>query len=1369
VERRFELSGDRATVPALVHAKTGATVRLAWSGPADPQPGDVSVLELRNGVPVRDAAGTVTVSGGIVAIRDLPQGEYAVEFVPSLATTLLRVAAGETVTGNVVSPALTMELSAPAPLSIAGMAMTQLPGNEGKEARRVLVFQIGNAGEETRVHILASRFLPQFDAFDALGRDHLPQPGAWTNAWRPSLFQSARTIGEEYRYVLDRRGAKRFAGNLLTRPGLLLNPWSIADTVTGKQQAAAGEDAVAMDAERPASAAAPAPTAADAKKDASLPVPMEADLSFLGMPGMVSINLRPDKDGRVAIDAALLADRQMVRVMAVGSDSAAVRDFILPTPPLALRDIRLTDALDPQQHYSRQNRVSLLEKDVPFEFRDALTATWQNVGSLGAAHGLLFSLTGNAQLAEFSWLMEWPTLAPARKAELYSRYACHELHFFLSRKDPEFFSKVIAPYLVSKRDKTFMDHYLLGSDLSGYLRPWQYSGLNTAERILLASRMEPERAAVQRMIRDWLATQPRNPQRDAFLFETALNGRALSVENGVALSGGMLQLQDGSDWGGFGGGDRQRDGDNKFYFKRGEMDRLSVDQPVNEPGAPAVAAGLMAGKPGAAMTAKGARNELGQAVEESEKLLKEVAAGSAGDELRRLDEARDKSAVDFAERKAGRGLNREKAREVLSRRSNAAAKAERFFRQTEQTKEWAENNYYHLLIAQQNAGLVPHNRFWLDYAAWDGAKPFVSAHLADAAGSFTEMVLALAVLDLPFPSGARAAKTERKENRVTLTPAGKGILFHQEIRAAEPDNEGAKLLVSQNFYRQGDRFIEEAGEKLDKFVTGEFLTGVVYGCQVVVTNPSSSVQKLDLLFQIPKGAVPVLQTQMTRSMPIVLEPYHTGTFDFHFYFPVPGKFPHYPVHLSRNFRTAASAEAFTFTVVDRLTTADKASWEYVSQNAEPAEVLAFLRDRNLYTLNLDLMLWRMQNVDFAKEVLTLLRSRHVWHAGAASYALLHNFPDGVTDYLMHSDGFLAQCGPALESPAVRIDPVERRTYQHLEYSPLINARAHTLGSSRVILNDKLRAQFEAFCRVLSCRPALGDEDHLAAAYYLALQDRTEEAVARFNRVDPAKIAEGLPYDYLKAWLALSQEDTATARAMATAHANHPVDRWRTKFTELASQLDEIEGRQPAAAPADDRDASQDRLAAQEPALALKLENRSVALTTRNLGEVTVNYYPMDLEFLFSANPFVTQDTSRFRMIRPNRSDRVAIPAGGQHAFALPEEFRSANVLVEVSGGGITRSEAAYANELDVQLSEGFGRLEVRHAGDRKPLAKVYVKVFAEVNGVPVFYKDGYTDLRGKFDYASLSTGDLDGASRFSILIMSDQHGATVREARPPAR
>ncbi len=48
---------------------------------------------------------------------------------------------------------------------------------------------------------------------------------------------------------------------------------------------------------------------------------------------------------------------------------------------------------------------------------------------------------------------------------------------------------------------------------------------------------------------------------------------------------------------------------------------------------------------------------------------------------------------------------------------------------------------------------------------------------------------------------------------------------------------------------------------------------------------------------------------------------------------------------------------------------------------------------------------------------------------------------------------------------------------------------------------------------------------------------------------------------------------------------------------------------------------------------------------------------------------------------------------------------------------------------------------------------MYVKVFAGVNGIPTFNKDRYTDLRGKFDHAFLSTGDLDGATRFSVIMM----------------
>ena len=47
-----------------------------------------------------------------------------------------------------------------------------------------------------------------------------------------------------------------------------------------------------------------------------------------------------------------------------------------------------------------------------------------------------------------------------------------------------------------------------------------------------------------------------------------------------------------------------------------------------------------------------------------------------------------------------------------------------------------------------------------------------------------------------------------------------------------------------------------------------------------------------------------------------------------------------------------------------------------------------------------------------------------------------------------------------------------------------------------------------------------------------------------------------------------------------------------------------------------------------------------------------------------------------------------------------------------------------------------------------------------------FYKDGYTDLRGRFDYTSLNTNELDIVRKFALLVYSDEYGAIVRERHP---
>jgi len=50
------------------------------------------------------------------------------------------------------------------------------------------------------------------------------------------------------------------------------------------------------------------------------------------------------------------------------------------------------------------------------------------------------------------------------------------------------------------------------------------------------------------------------------------------------------------------------------------------------------------------------------------------------------------------------------------------------------------------------------------------------------------------------------------------------------------------------------------------------------------------------------------------------------------------------------------------------------------------------------------------------------------------------------------------------------------------------------------------------------------------------------------------------------------------------------------------------------------------------------------------------------------------------------------------------------------------------------------------------LPRSYVKVFSKTNKGEVFYRDGYTDIRGKFEYSQTSGDKLKDVIRFAILV-----------------
>jgi len=204
-----------------------------------------------------------------------------------------------------------------------------------------------------------------------------------------------------------------------------------------------------------------------------------------------------------------------------------------------------------------------------------------------------------------------------------------------------------------------------------------------------------------------------------------------------------------------------------------------------------------------------------------------------------------------------------------------------------------------------------------------------------------------------------------------------------------------------------------------------------------------------------------------------------------------------------------------------------------------------------------------------------------------------------------------------------------------------------------------------------------------------------------------------------------------------------------------------------------RDREMTNLAATEPALDFTVEANKITLSYANLTSAIVNFYVMDIELMFSTNPFLSNSESKFLFVSPNHSLSLTLAKDkSQSTVDFPDKFKNANVYIEIvaEGHGLTKLKSYYSNSLNVHTIENYGQVKVLQRANGRPVPRAYIKVYCQTNTSSVdFYKDGYTDLRGVFDYASLSTDKLKSVSKFAILVLTDEFGAFVTEAKPPVQ
>lgn len=133
------------------------------------------------------------------------------------------------------------------------------------------------------------------------------------------------------------------------------------------------------------------------------------------------------------------------------------------------------------------------------------------------------------------------------------------------------------------------------------------------------------------------------------------------------------------------------------------------------------------------------------------------------------------------------------------------------------------------------------------------------------------------------------------------------------------------------------------------------------------------------------------------------------------------------------------------------------------------------------------------------------------------------------------------------------------------------------------------------------------------------------------------------------------------------------------------------------------------------------------------------------------------------MADPNTTVRVVVP--------VPENLANKNMVIEILSpeSGKQEFRTFYSNQLKITTLQNFGELKVASAQTGRPLSKTYVKVFAinKHDKSCFFFRDGYTDICGKFEYAQTSGDKLKDVSRFAILITHDDLGSKIMELDPP--
>lgn len=1434
-------------------------------------------------VPAQKMNQHLSTANGMIIVKGLAPGDYALRTAYSGTTYTIRVVKGQR-NGIWLSDGSRS-------LEYQNSALLQVSNIQADEAS--VSGSIQGATPKTHLLVIGTRYYHD-DYFDLLHQPSGNSLLSWKHGFSGNEWLNGRQLSDEYRYILERRQAEQFPGNMLPRPGLILNRWK-QDESNEVYESGAGMFNGKRRSERKPSTGG----GGDKKKGEEEHASHTASYDFLAYQSVIRSEVKLAKDGTFSVPLKDFAHCQNITVLAYNADQISSRTLPLTAKKRVTRERRLDRNLDPQKHYTGSRATAILKQGATAEIKNVLDADWRAYTSLGHVHDYFHTNRGSDELRAFAPLMQWPKLNEKQRSGAAHLLASHEFHLFAYFKDRAWFDENIQPMLSQKRHRTFIDDFLLGSDLQSYLKPWKYQKLNAAEKALLARALPEQRDAIVKDLRDQFERNKPTPEEDTIIFASALRQNSLALRDRLGLAARDLSALEHAERSSAGVEYVQQKLNNiiipvvdfenttlseSLNFLRLRTRELDTEPDPARKGIHFTIRGTQLAntrikqmrlrnipvdtllqyicdstRTRYRLTPQGVEISTLDALEVADLYTRSIVVPP--DFLAKMSNADEAGSSDdpFGGSSDNSTLNaRASAKEILQRNGVAfpdgasvvyiprtstlivrntagnvdiieqitrslrmsgppRSETERLTaRNTDEdyrgrapllpsaesmdsdpfgaapelpeevgvdafgdhdldapadafpvtpatpvepegllTSIWSESHYYRHPNLKDGPNIYT-NRFWIELAAHDGKSPFLSARFPECTDSTASMLIALAVLDLPFEGEKPEAQVEKLSLKVTAK--SRMLLFYRDTRETNRLAENSPLLVQQKFFRHGDRTRTDAsGQKVENPVTGEFLAGVPYTASFIITNPTGTARELQVLTQIPRGSIPLGKSPETSAREISLDAHSTLRTEYSFYFPAAGTYPHFPAHVIERGTVLAFAKPAAVKVLDHDARRDTRSLNAIARDGTEAAVLAHLEKANLHQISLRPIQWRLSNKSFYKKVITLLQRRLYYDADVYVYGFKHSDPTAVTAYLKNSD-IAIELGASFTSRLITVDNRERGAWEHLEFAPLINPRQHRFQGNYQILNSEVLDQYLNVLDAIAWKAAPSQDDLLTLAYQLFLQDRVSEALEVFERVKRDQTEAQMQYDYMHCYALFYQGKAAEAAVIAAKWKGVKSRLWQQRFTTVRAQAAEIAGM------AQPEKKTAKPVTVATPSLEIRSEGEALAFEFSSIQKVTLRLYAVDLEVLFSENPFLDKHSDLNPPIRPNHISEIEFPDGkNKHLVTLPEDMRLGNVLAMAESGDMHRVLALDSQAIKMTRDVRSRTLRISSAKNDQPLPRSYVKIYIETtDGETQFFKDGYTDLRGLFPYEKHTRIAPHEIKRYAIFTSHPKFGSKIQ-------